>query len=110
MQVLHGDKLGHRKAIVHLDQAQLLARLVDAGLLIGALGGDTRGREVAAVPGVVLRFQAVGDGDLQGLDRDEILLAEALGDLGRGDDGAGRAVAHAAAIIKAERFGDRSAR
>src|SRR6185295_7451272 len=69
VQILHGDELGHRKAIVHLDQAQLLARLVDACLLVGALGGHARGRKVAAVPGVVLRFQAVGDGHLQGLDR-----------------------------------------
>ena len=82
-----------------------LARLVDAGLLVGALGGDARGGEIAAVPGVVLRLQAVRHRDLQRLDGDHILLAEAPGDLRRGDDGAGRAVAHAAAVVEAERLG-----
>src|SRR5262245_3047731 len=69
VQVFHGDELGHRKAVVHLDQAQLFARLIDAGLLIGALGGHARGGEVAAVPGVVLRLEPVRDSHLQGLDR-----------------------------------------
>src|SRR5262249_20404937 len=38
VEVLHGDELGHREAVVHLDQAQLLARPIDAGLGIGAFG------------------------------------------------------------------------
>src|SRR5260221_6425164 len=89
---------------MRLDQRELLARLVDAGLLIGALrGGACRG-EITAVPEIVLRLLAVGHGELQRLHRDEIALAEAPRDLGRGDDGGGGAVADAAAIEEAERL------
>ena len=107
VQILHGDELRHREAVVHLDQAQLVAGLVDAGLRIGALGGDAGGGEVAAVPGVVLRLETVRHRHLQRLDGDHVLLAEAPGDLRRGDDGAGGAVAHPAAVEQAQRLGHR---
>jgi len=60
VQVLHRDQLGHRKAVVHLNQVDLLARVVDAGFLIGALGGNPRaGRSIAAANSMPsMRFAA----------------------------------------------------
>ncbi len=106
MQVFHGHQFGHGKTVMHFDQVDLFAGVGDPGFAIGARGGDAGGGEIAAVPGVMLRLDAIGDGDLQGLDGDEVVLAERTGDLGRRHDGAGRAVRHAAAIVKPERLGD----
>ncbi len=55
---------------MRFDQRELLARLVDAGLLVSALRRGARRGEVAAVPGIMLRLLAVGDGELQRLHRD----------------------------------------
>jgi hypothetical protein len=48
---------------------------------------------VIAVPLVVAGLFAAAQSDLQGLDGHEILFAELPCNVGRGDDGAGRAVA-----------------
>ena len=106
VQILHGDELGYREAIVHLDQVDLMTRHVDPGLVIGALGRYACGGEIAAVPGVVLCLLAVRYRELERLHGDEIALAEAFGDIRRGDDRACRAVADAAAVVKPERLGD----
>ena len=79
---------------------------VDAGLGVGALGGDAGGVEIAAVPAVALHLPAVGAGDLKRLEGHEIALAEAARDVGRRHDHGGGAVGDAAAIKQAERRGD----
>jgi hypothetical protein len=48
-QVLHGDQLGDREAVVHLGHADFAARILDAGLLEGALCGDAGGGDIGAV-------------------------------------------------------------
>src|SRR5205085_10716637 len=66
-QILHGDELGHREAIVRLDEIDLLAGILYARLVIGALGGDAGRGEIAAVPGIVLRLHPVRNRELQRL-------------------------------------------
>ncbi|MEZ5560442.1 MAG: hypothetical protein R3E86_18095 [Pseudomonadales bacterium] len=64
------------------EHAHLVPRLVDASLFVKLLlGRDARGMEVAAVPGVVPGLGTVGQRQLQGFDRDDVGLAQALGDL-----------------------------
>ena len=105
VQVFHGDEFRHREAVVHLDQAQFLARISHVRLLIRAGRGDAGGGEIAAVPGIVLRLEPVRDGKLQRLHGDDVALAHAAGDLRRRHDRAGGAVAHPATVVEAERFG-----
>ncbi len=91
---------------MHLHHRDFAARILDARFVIGALGRDTCGMEVTAVPGIVLALQAVRQRKLQRLDRDDVFLAHGARDFRRRHDGAGRAVRHAAAIEQAQRFGD----
>src|ERR1700678_200207 len=49
-QILHGHELGNRQAVIHLDEAELGARLGDARLLVSLRGGVTRVADVASVP------------------------------------------------------------
>jgi len=53
-QIFHRHELGDREAVMHLGQADLVARAGDAGFLIGLLGGDARGVKIAAVPAAAL--------------------------------------------------------
>ena len=106
VEVLQRHEFGNGEAVVAFHETELLTRALDAGLAVGTRGRDARRGEIAAVPGVVLLLDAVGAGDLQRLDRDDVLLAEAAGDLRCGHDGRRRAVADAAAVVQAERIGD----
>jgi hypothetical protein len=81
VQVLHGDHLSHREAIVHFEQTDLLARVGDARFLIGARGRDTGGIKVAAGPSRSLRLPAVRNRQLQRLHGDDVLLAQGTGNL-----------------------------
>src|SRR3546814_19864607 len=58
-----------------------------------------------AVPFAVAHLPAIACRELDRLDGDRIVDAETAGDLGRGDDRAGCAVRHAAAIEQAKRLG-----
>src|SRR3546814_16416462 len=59
-----------------------------------------------AVPFAVAHLPAIACRELDRLDGDRIVDAETAGDLGRGDDRAGCAVRHPAAIEQAKRIGD----
>ena len=60
---------------MHFGQADLLARIGDAGFLIGLLRSDAGGVEIASIPAAaMLQFPTIGAGDLQSLDRDDIGL------------------------------------
>src|SRR5690606_40039979 len=48
-EILHGDKLGDREAVVHLDEREFLPRIVDARFAVGAFRGRARRHEVAAI-------------------------------------------------------------
>ena len=54
----------------------------------------------------MLRFGAVRNGQLQGLDRDKVPFAQATGNIRCGHDRAGRTVADAATVKKPEWLGD----
>ena len=106
VDIFHRDEFGHRETVVHLDEVDLFPRIGDAGFLIGLFRGDAGGREIGAVPGIVLRLDAVRHRELQRLDADDVGLAEAARDFRRRDDGASRPVRHAAAVEEAQRLGD----
>ena len=105
-QVFHRHQLGDGKTVVHLHQVELLARVGDAGLGIGALGSHAGGAHMAAVPLVSGRFHARADGELDRLDRDQVAFAHGACDLGRGHDGRRRPVADTTAVEQAQRFGN----
>ena len=95
-----------REAVVHLGHADLVARVLHAGLLVGVLrAGDDlgEGREV-----VVLAVVALGGtgGERQRLDEDRMLRV-LVRVLGAAEDRRRRAVAHARAVEDAEHAGDR---
>ena len=60
---------------MHLGQRDLAARILDAGLGIGAGARDAGGQETAAVPGIMLGLGAVGDRELEGFDGEQVALA-----------------------------------
>ncbi|MNG29944.1 hypothetical protein D3C84_1154560 [compost metagenome] len=49
-QILHGDQFGDGEAVVHLQHAELLARVIDTRLLVSGFGCQARIEHVAAVP------------------------------------------------------------
>ncbi|MCG5239410.1 hypothetical protein FHS63_003678 [Azospirillum doebereinerae] len=104
-EILHRHQFGDGEAVVHLGQAEVAARIGDAGLGVSTLGGDAGGHDMAAVPGAEAHLLAVRHGQLQGLDADRPALAQPPRDVRRGDDGAGRPVADAAAVEQPERVG-----
>ncbi len=106
VQVFHGDQFGDGEAVMDFHHRDFVARIANAGFLVGALRRDARRVEVRAVPGIVLALESVRQRQLQSLDGNRVLLPHRTGDFRRRDDGAGRAVRHAAAIEEPKRFGN----
>ena len=59
-QIFHGHQFRNAEAVMHLGGADFPAWILDAGLLIGPLGGDAGGFEMGAVPVVEGGLLAVG--------------------------------------------------
>ena len=98
LQVFHGHQLGNRETVMDFTHGDLGLGIFHPGLIVGALCRDTGGLEVGAVPALMAGFDAVGYRNLQCLDGNQVVLAQAPGDLRCGNDGAGGAVAHTTAI------------
>ena len=106
VQVLVGDHLGDGEAVVEFHHADLLAGVFYPGFPIGPQAAFVRGHKVIAVPVVEAHFFAVAQGQLQGLDGDEILPAHLPGLFHRGYNGASGTVADAAAIEQTQGMSD----
>ena len=103
-QVLHNDQLGNREAVVDHRHVYFGAGITDAGLVVSRLAGPHRFRKVGEVP-VVTQDAKGADGQSQALDQN-IIIPQRARDLRSGDDGGGGPVAHAAAVVQAQRPGD----
>ena len=89
-EVLVGQQLGQREAVVQLHHVELAERLADAGLAVGILGGVERrlpGQEVEV--GVALRVRRAGDADRL---HQHVIGAPLLRQIRARDDRRGRAV------------------
>ena len=73
---------------------------------IGPEAGLIGGHEVVSVPLIEAHFRTVAQGQLQGLDGDKILKTHVPGLFHGGDHGAGRPVAHPAAVEQPQGMGD----
>ena len=106
MQIFHGNQFRDGKAVVHLHHADLFLWICDPCLLVcfrTALAGCY---EMVSVPIVVAHFLTAAERQLQALDGDDIFFAQLLGQLRRGNDGAGGTVADTATVKKSERMGN----
>jgi len=108
MEILIGYEFRDGETVMTLEHADLFARVRDSGFLISGCRAFVRGHEIRSVPFIEAAFITVADRQLDGLDRDQVLLlsAQFLGDLRRRNDGTGRAVADTATVKKPQRPGD----
>jgi len=90
------------------EHADFLARIRDPGFFIGGGAAFVRCYEIRSLPLVEAAFVTVADRQLNGLDRDQVLLllAQFLGDFRRRNNGTGRTVADTAAVEQPQRPGD----
>ena len=106
VEIFIGDEFRNGKTVVKLHHADFLSRVGNARLFIGSQATALRCHEVIPIPIVVAHLLTAAEGKLERLDGHRILNAHIPSLLHRGHNGAGRAVAHPAAVKKPQRIGN----
>ena len=101
-EVLVGEQLGEREAVVHLGDVDLLPRVRDAGLRVDLLGRDL-GRASSAGSRSSGPPAGSATSAMPMRPHQDVVVAEALRELAPRDDRGGGAVGLRGAVVEAER-------